>query len=269
VTADLEQRLRDLGAELEVPPTPPLAAAVRARLGEAPDRRLTRFLPPPWWRRRVAVAAMAVALALLLVLAIPPARTTVAHWLGLRGVEIVPVQTLPPIPTRTPHASTSPSAPGELLGLGVVVPLDKVPARVGFTPVVPAALGAPDAVWVRDDNGGVVTLVYLARPGLPASGQTGLGLLVTELRASIDTRVMGKFIDASTPLLPVSVGGGQGFWIGGAPHAVGYQLPGGNLAIDDLRLAGPTLLFERGDLTVRIEGPGDEQTALGIATTLR
>jgi hypothetical protein len=265
--ADLEQRLRNLGAELEVPPTPPLAAAVRARMHDAPDPRARRLLPPPWWRRRIAVAAMVATIALLLVLAIPPARTTVAHWLGLRGVEIVPVQTLPPIPSRSPRPS--PSAPGDQLGLGALVPLDQVPARAGFTPVVPAALGVPDAVWVRDNGGGVVTLVYLPRPGLPASGPTGVGLLVTELRAAIDTRVMGKFVDPSTPLLPVTVAGGNGFWIGGDVHAVGYQLPGGSEVIDNLRLAGPTLLFERGELTVRIEGLANQQAALGMAATLR
>jgi hypothetical protein len=269
VSADLEQRLRELGADLGFPPTPPLVAAVRARLNARPDARVTRLLPPPWWRRRIAVAAMTVALALVLVLAIPPARTTVAHWLGVRGVEIVPVQTLPPIPTATAQPSPSPSAPGDLLRLGVVVPLDQVPARVGFTPVVPSALGTPDAVWVRDEGGGIVTLVYLPRPGLPASGPTGVGLLITELRAGIDQRLLGKFVDPSTPLLPVTVAGGQGFWIGGAPHAVGYLLPGGNSLFDDLRLAGPTLLFERGDLTVRIEGLAEEQAALGMAATLR
>ncbi len=49
-TADLEQQLRELGAEVAYPATPNIARAVRARLR-----------PEPAWRRwRVALAAAAI-----------------------------------------------------------------------------------------------------------------------------------------------------------------------------------------------------------------
>jgi hypothetical protein len=200
-----------------------------------------------------------------LVLGVPPLRTTVAHWLGIRGVQIVPVQTLPPIPSRTQRPLESPAVPGALLGLGVPVSVAQAQARVGFPPLIPAALGPPDAVWVRDDDGGVVTLVYLPRAGLPASSNSGVGLLVTEFRATVDSALFLKFVGPETQVLPVGVGGQPGFWIGGAPHDIGYVLPDGSVVADSLRLAGPTLVFQRGALSVRIEGAITEAQALHIA----
>jgi hypothetical protein len=145
-------------------------------------------------------------------------------------------------------------------------------ARAGFTVVVPSSLGAPDAVWLgptRSDSSPVVSLVYLPRPGLPQSGQSGVGLLITEVRSSIDTQVFGKFVGPDTTLLPATVrGAGQAFWLNGF-HDIAYVDSKAGVMFDSLRLAGPTLFFERGDITVRVEAAVDEQTAVGIAESLR
>jgi hypothetical protein len=115
----------------------------------------------------------------------------------------------------------------------------------------------------------IVSLVYLPRPGLPVAGQSGVGLLVTEVRASVDTQVFGKFIGPGTTLLPATVrGAGQAFWLNGF-HDIAYVDPTLGIVFDTLRLAAPTLLFERGDLTVRIEAGIAEQTAVDIAESLR
>jgi hypothetical protein len=260
---DLESRLLDLGASVEFPATPPLAAVVRARLGEAPPLSLRTRL---WaaWRRPLLGAAIALAAAAVLVLAIPPARTTVAHWLGIRGVEITPVQTLPPIPSRT---AAPPVIPGDGLSLGIALTLAQAQSRLGFSVLVPTQLGPPDAVWARDDDGGVVTLVYLPRPGLPGSSPSGVGLLVTEFRATA-APLIRKYIGPDTAVTPVQVGGGQGYWITGAPAAVAYTLPNGNIVGETLRLAGPTLVFEHGDLSVRIEGAPAQAQAVAIGESL-
>jgi hypothetical protein len=262
---DIEARLRDLAAHIDYPPAPDIAAAVRARIAAAPAPR-----PRLWWawRRRVAGVALVVVILAALVLGVSPLRTTVAHWLGIRGVEIVPVQTLPPVPTRTQHPSESPAVPGDQLRLGVPVTSAQAQARLGFAPLVPAALGPPDAIWVRDEEGGVLTLVYLPRPDLRASSTTGVGLLLTEFRATTDSTLFRKFVDPESPVLPVSVGGQPGFWIGGAAHGLAYILPDGSGVVDQLRLAGPTLVFQHGALSVRIEGATTEAQALHIADSL-
>lgn len=257
----LERRLLDLGAHLEFPPTPALAAAVRGRLGEPPPRARLWVA----WRRPLLGAAVALAAVVVLVLAIPPVRTTVAHWLGIRGVEITPVQTLPPIPSTTPVPS---AVLGDGLSLGIPVTLAQAQARLGFRVLVPAQLGPPDAVWVRDEDGGVASLVYRPRPGLPGSSPSGVGLLVTEFRATAQP-LFEKFVGPDTVVAPVRVaGGGQGFWITGAASAIAYALPDGSVVPETLRLAGPTLVFERGDLSVRIEGAPAQAQAVAIAESL-
>jgi hypothetical protein len=251
----LEARLGDLAAHLDLPPTPALAGAVLALIAaESPGER------PPRRRRRSLALGLAAAVATAgVALALPGPRTAVAHWLGIGRVEIRPVPSLPPVPT--------PSTSGVAGTLGRRVGLEEAARTAGFSVLLPAELGAPGAVYVRDDLPGAVSLVYPPRPGLTVSGTTGVGLLVTELHADVDGSFLQKFVGPDATVLPVTVAGGPGFWIGGAPHAVGYSLPGGATRADDLRLAGPTLLWQRGGITLRIEGALTEQRALELAAT--
>jgi hypothetical protein len=258
VTGNLEEQLADLGRHLQFPPTPPLAALVRPRLHTAATRPLRRRL-----RLILATAAAVVAI----VLGVPPIRTAVAHWLGIQGVVISPRTSLIPTPAVPPPPSGS--SLGANLGLGQRSTLDGARRTAGFTVVAPQALGPPDAVYVRSDLGPVVTLVYAPRSGLPPSHQTGVGLLVTEFRGATDPMLIQKFIGPDTRVTPVSVDGGAGLWLDGAPHQLAYMLPDGSFVADTLRLAGPTLAFERGDLTVRIEGAIGETRALAVAHSLQ
>jgi hypothetical protein len=177
-----------------------------------------------------------------------------------------------PVPTLSPQPVPrhTPSLPGlgANLGLGRLSTIEMARRTVGFRVLVPRSLGSPDAVYIRSDLGPVVTLVYAPRTGLPPSGQTGVGLLITEFRGATNPMVMQKFVTPQTTITPVTVAGGPGFWLGGASHQLGYLLPAGSFAPDTLRLAGPTLVFERGGLTVRIEGNLTETAALAIAQLL-
>ena len=254
---DLEQRLADIGAYVEFPPTPALAAMVRPRLAQPAPR-------PTANRARLIIAAVAAILAVALA---PPVRTAIAHWLGIQGVVITPLPSLSPRPA--PHATTSASGLGSNLGLGQRSTLATARSTAGFAVVVPQTPGPPDAVYTRSDLGPVVTLVYASRPGLPQSGQAGVGLLITEFRGATDPMLIQKFVTPQTTITPVTVDGGAGFWLDGAPHQLAYDLPDGSLVPDTLRLAGPTLVFERGEVTIRVEGNLTETQALAIAHSLR
>lgn len=256
--ANLEEQLVDLGRHLEFPPTPPLAAMVRPRLHTAPPRP---------WRRRLGLILAAAAALVAIVLGVPPIRTAVAHWLGIQGVVISPLNSLSPSPAVPSAPSTS--SLGATLGLGQRSTLDGARRAAGFTVVVPQALGSPDAVYLRQDLGPVVTLVYAQRSGLPPSHQTGVGLVITEFLGAADPMLIQKFIGPDTTVTAVTVDGGAGLWLGGAPHQLGYVLADGSVVGDTLRLAGPTLAFERGDVTIRIEGAIGEAQALAIAHSLR
>ena len=274
---ELERALTDLGAHLEHPPTPPLAEAVLARLADqraaAPaggDRRLRRVVTAPvraWlpgqpgWRR-VAVAALAlIVLAAGIVVATPSARQAVARRLGIPGVAIHLGGPGPTTPT--------PPASGGDLGLGRRVTLEQARAAVSFRLLVPGASGfqRPDAVYLGQDvPGGRVDLVYRPRPGLPVSPFTNAGLLITQFRA---VPMMDKIVKGTSTVELVTVRGETGYWFGGAAHSFAYTDLQGVVREETNRLAGSTLVWTHGGLTLRLEGQLSKADALRIAASMR
>src|SRR5690349_1286055 len=87
----LERILTDLAARIDFPPTPDLAASVRAALvtEPAPAPPVPRVPRRRLDRRWLALAAAIVLLVAIGVAAIPRARHAVADWLGLPGIHIV------------------------------------------------------------------------------------------------------------------------------------------------------------------------------------
>jgi hypothetical protein len=163
---------------------------------------------------------------------------------------------------------------GENLVLGEQVSLEEARSRAGFRVVVPSLAGLPEPeVWFDGDlAGGQVTFVYPPAPELPAVGTSGVGLLVTEFQGRADREFLDKMImGTGTRLEPVKVGGQPGFWLAGTPHELVYVDQFGVPIQSTLRLAGNTLLWQRGDLTLRVEGgTGLPKTfALNVARSVR
>jgi hypothetical protein len=269
---ELERALADLGAHLEFPATPDLAAAVASRLAEAPaPAPAVRPAGPRRWRlpgwRRLALAGLAVVvLAACVLVASPGTREAVARRLGLRGVAIR-IGGERPAPTVT-------TRPGERLdlGLGRRVSLAEARRLVAFPVLVPTAAGfqAPDAVFVDRDRppGGRVDLVYRARPGLPASQFTDVGLLVTQFRGRLTDDFIKK-VTAGGLVEQVEVAGQPGYWFSGVPHFYTYQDARGGLTDEQTRLAGNTLVWQAGAQTLRLEGQVSKEEALRIAASMR
>ena len=231
--SELEARLSELAVEW--PEVPDVAPRVRARLEARPRRRL-------WPRVAIPVAVLA------LVAAVPPARSTVLDWLGFDGVKIERVPEAPtPAPTTTP------------LDLGERVPL------AGAT-LVPAELGAPDAVYRADD---VITLLYRPRDGLPESENTGAGALLTLIPGRTNPDFMRKLAGPDTTIDRVTVKGEPGFWLAGAAHGLIYEHPSGEIREAPSRLAGHTLVWRRGELTLRLEADITKERALAIARSVQ
>jgi hypothetical protein len=269
-TTALERRLADLAGALELPASPPLRDVVLRRLRTGGPAAVIAL--PSRARRRAVLAVVAVLATLGASLGIPAWRDALAGWLGLRGVTIQqrpgPLPTLPPSPTTV--ASPTPGPPGSGLDLGSPTTLEAARGSLGFSPLVPAALGPPDAVWERTPPaGGALTLVYLPGPGRPAaSAQTGVSLLVTEFRADLAPEFLGKFVGSDATITSTSVAGQAGVWIAGAPHDIGFRDPDGNLQNDSLRLASNTLLWQHGVLLLRVEGAPTLDAALAIADSM-
>jgi hypothetical protein len=264
----LERALVEIGARLEEPPPVDLASAVgrRLRSGQAsPRRRVLVFRPRPafggltrWRTVAVAAAAVIVLVAGVLVFS-PGAREAVAGWLGLRGVRI---EVTPQPPPGRPSLS-----PGPAPNLGPRVSLAEAERQVGFEVLLPslAEVGRPDEIHVQplfiSDQ---VFLVYRARPGLPAADATGVGLLVSEFRARLDEDFYKKISAGPASVEFVMVRGEPGYWIEGL-HEVSYLDRNGVPVQDSTRIAGNVLLWERGDITLRLESALSLQEALRIA----
>jgi hypothetical protein len=267
--AELERALSDLGAHIAYPPTPPLAEAVKARLRQKPtDARAPARPRPRWLRRPLAVAAAVLVVLGLLLGTVPSVRTAIAHWLGITGVTIDRVPALPSasaIPTGAP-----PSQLGDLLHLGSGLSLSEARTRVTFPISVPADLGVPDQVYLRQPPpGGAVSLVYLPRPGLPEARSTGVGMLVTQFRGALAPDFFGKVIGPDTTVQPVTVDGASGYWIAGSPHVLFYRDLQGQILTEDLRLADNTLIWERDGVTYRLESSLSRDQAIAIAQSMR
>jgi hypothetical protein len=268
---DLEIALRDLGPRMAYPTAgPDLALAVGSRIRSAEPRTTANVLrpvfrpawQPAWQRAAVALVAM-VALLSGVLLVSPTARRAVATWLGLRGVKLEVVPTLPPATSRPL---------GEGLSLGRLVSLGEARREVPYRILVPTlpVLGSPDEVYLDPRiNEGIVSLVYRARPGYPPATETGVGVLVTEFRAEVDEEfIEKKLIGTATSIESVEVHGTRGFWLEGRPHVLYFLDPDGIPLRETVRLAGNVLIWERGDLTLRIEGDIGKEEAIRIAESM-
>ncbi|MDQ3097913.1 MAG: hypothetical protein M3Q61_07075, partial [Chloroflexota bacterium] len=224
--AELEATLREIGRGQKTPDAPHLAARVRARIAE---RREPRW---PW------IFALAPALITLLVLAGGAAAVEVVR---LRGVDVfrVPAGTAPPRPS--PSATARALDLGEPASFGAAQTLVQ-PLYLSSDPI----FGAPDEIYLRRGGNGQVSFVYAPQPGLPA-GPTGHGALVTQLRGVLDTSFIGKGVGPGSRVENVRVGDAPGVWIEGQAHLFFYRDGAGNILQETLRLAGNTLLWQRGD----------------------
>ena len=248
--SELERALA--GLEIEYPPTPALAATVRARVEAAPPPR--RFALRPRRTLAIALAALLI-LAGTAVAAVPSWRHSVLDWLGLRSVKIERVPRLPATP------------PGAQLALGTRTTLAGAARQASFTPLVPAGL-APDWVYFSEDPpGGQVALLYKPRAGLPAIAPSGAGMLITEFRGRQLSAFIQKSLGPGTTAERASVGGERGIWIAGEPHILMYRDRNGSVQSYTPRLATNTLLWRHGELLLRLEAHISKAAALRIAGT--
>jgi hypothetical protein len=273
---DLERMLTSVGEEVAWPPTPDLARSVMARLEAEADpegvdrpasdeqpRTAGRFaggfrLLGGGLRRSLVLAALALLiLAGGVYAAVPGVRDAVNDFLGLQGATVERRATLP-----TPR-------PERALDLGTRTTLEAASDRLAFAPLVPAALGRPDRVYLRRGlPGGELSLAYRPRPGLPRARTTDLGVLLSEFRGDLIPEYIGKVVGPATSAERLTIDGDRAIWIEGAPHFLIYRDPNGEVIESTMRLAQNVLLLEHGDLLIRLEGAFGRDRAVAIARSL-
>lgn len=274
--SDIEAALADVGARIELPPTPDLAQAVSARLRalDASSRAPAPRARPATERRRVPVirsVRRSLLLAAVITILVVGATLGVRYGLDLLDIEFGPAPA-PPV-TPAPSARASPGAGlGAGFELGARSSLEVVASEVDFPVLVPAELGPPDGVFLGGSTlRGQVAFVYGPRSELPASELlAGSGLLLTQNRGDVDEGLVNKLVGSDRGTVTrVDVGGDEGYWFAGEPHWFWYLAADGTVVEDSRRLVGNTLAWQRGDILYRIEGAIDLERALEIAASLR
>ncbi|MFI8530658.1 hypothetical protein ACIGMX_10445 [Streptomyces aquilus] len=196
---------------------------------------------------------------LLTVLALtPPVRAAVYDWFDFGGVEV----------RYDPSARPSPGA--EVPGCGRSVSWAQAVRRAGFEPLVPDALGAPDAVSVAGGARGrfVVSLCWRERGGTVRVDEFAAGLDLTFAKT---VREQPEWISLGGS----AVAGSQdtALWFP-RPHLLSFWLldADGKRYTRQERTAGPTLLWSRragsAEVTLRLEGVASKARALEIAKSV-
>lgn len=235
-----------LAERVPVPVAEPRGARERLRT----VRRWTRVR----WRSLTAALC-----GLLTVLALtPPVRAAVYDWFDFGGVGV----------RYDPSAAPSPGA--EVPGCGRSVSAAQAERRAGFEPLVPEALGAPEAMSVSGGPRGrfVVTLCWRE------DGKTirldefaaGLDLAFTKtVREQPEWISLGGFDHGGA--------GGTALWFP-RPHLLSFWLvdADGERFGREERTAGPTLLWSRAvglaEVTLRLEGVASKGRAVEIAKSV-
>jgi hypothetical protein len=190
------------------------------------------------YARRLALAFALVALAIGVAFAVPPARSAILRWLGFDNVRIEFVDKLPKAPVQG------------TLALGPQTSLARARAVVPYHVLTSPLLGPPDEVHVLGEQ---VALLY------------GDRLTVIEVRGRFITKIVGP----GTNVAAAPTKSGPGYWISGKPHIFTYMGPDDEFHKTGYHLAGDTLVWENGALTLRLEGKLSREQALTIANSFR
>ena len=228
-------------------------------------------------RRRLLLVAAAVLLVVAIAAALPGPRRTVARWFGIGTVEI---RTVPDSQStgesrsasndREPVASsmsagsastttrpaTTTTSPVDLDALGPPVSAAAAMEATGLPLPVATALGEP-ASW-RLPGGRQIVGVYPVDDHVVLVGLLG-GLTDS---ASFSKQVTAGFASR------LMVDGAPGVWITGGEHLFAVLDESGVIAVDPVRVAVDTLLWERDGLTYRIEGATSLDQALTLAESV-
>ena len=241
-----------LAEHLPVPVQEPAPTGVRARLHAV--RRWARL------RRRALVAGLCGLLTVLVLT--PPVRAAVFDWFGFGGVEV------------RYDPSAVPSAGAEVPGCGRSVTLAQARQRAGFEPLVPDALGVPDAVTVTAEPQGRFLVSLCWR-------ESGHTIRVDEYPARLDigfaktVREPPEWLSLDGTVPPEGIQN-PALWFA-RPHLLSFWLVGadGHRYTREERTAGPTLLWTQvvggvpgENLTFRLEGVASERRAVEIARSV-
>ncbi len=230
--SELELRLQELSGEIAYPATP------RFDLGF--DRRPARAA----WLRPLALGFAILVVALAGVLALSPgARSAFLEIFRIEGATVERVESLPNVPVQR-------------IDFGERVDREEAERRAGFTLL---DLGdEPDSIFVRPD--GLASVIY-GDPDEPR-------LVLSQARGAVWDGFVKKTGGTGTIIREVTVDGEPGLFVDGPQHFVMFVDENGLISDEETYLAGTVLLWNRGDLLLRLEGDLTLEKALELAGSI-
>ena len=226
---ELERRLQQLGGEIAYPTTPRLDLDLEGRAARP------SLLRPLALGFAILLAVVAGVLAFS-----PGARSAFLEIFHIRGATVERVDALPDVRAQR-------------LDYGERVSRAEAERRVGFELL---DLGSePDAIFVRPD--GLASVVY-GNPAMPR-------LVLSQARGAIFDGFIKKTADLGTTIVGVDVDGEPGLYVDGPQHFVMFLDENGQISDERTYLAGTVLLWNRGDLLLRLEGDLSRDEALELA----
>lgn len=271
---ELVEELRGLGRGIRIPDVDgeTMAERVLAQLlaesyatPAAPEAVAPGGLPAPaasrgrravrWLRRRWRALSVGLSGVLVVLVLTPPVRAAVADWFGFGGVEVHHD------PTARPSKAAAVPWCQDPVGLA------EAGRRAGFTPLVPGALGTPEAVSVTvgPEGRSVVSLCWR---------DDGRTVRLDEFPARLDigfakqARLMPQWLMLGDDGTGTSTPESTGLWFS-EPHRLRFAMTDahGYDWVQAERTAGPTLLWTTADAvtTLRLEGVASVERAEEIA----
>jgi hypothetical protein len=272
-----DARVAETAAALVYPPTPGLAARLRAERMAAViaarerEARLTQM-------RRLAVAMIALIVLGVALWSVPPVRAAIVQFLRIGAVQITLVEPTPtPSPTAKPQPTTTPAPRAtatltptptitptvtprplsSVLDLGGETTLEEARRRIRFPirlPAYPSDLGQPDAVFVQELGDETVMLVW-TDPAQPR-----------RVRLALQELGPNAFVEKAQPrvIRETQVNGQRAIW---AVGEYALRARDGDFVLRRL-ITGNTLIWKDGDITYRLETDLSMEEAVKIAESL-
>lgn len=256
--ADLEERLISFANNFPYPPTPDLSQRILDQVGR--KRRLRSRLRMQWaW----GIAVILVFLAGLL--AVPPVRAAVFEILQIGAIRILFIETPSSLDTDSPDVEetiipTSALHPA-LVKVAGETTLDIARQLIDFPillPRYPQDIGLPNKVYIQDLGAPALLLVWFE------PGQEDV------IRMSILMLSRGAFATKGLPasVENTTVAGVEALWVEG-DHQLILEVGKNNYSDVQFFVQGNVLIWERGEITIRLEGEITLEEARKIAESMR
>ncbi|AVH56943.1 MULTISPECIES: hypothetical protein [Streptomyces] len=262
----LPEELRQLGRSLDGPG----AAGSDSMVERVLEQILAERIPAPvaeppgpgerlravrrWARVRWRALTASLCGVLTVLVLTPPVRAAVVDWFDFGGVEV----------RYDPSAVPSPGA--RVPGCGPSLTSAQAERRAGFAPLVPDALGMPDAVTVTPQPQGRLLMSLCWR-------EHGHTVRLDEYPESLDIN-FAKAVREHPEWVQMGGSedyGSQALWFP-KPHLLSFWLidADGDRFTRSERTAGPTLLWmHEQEVTLRLEGVASKARAVEIAKSLK